>query len=255
MLIQIVMRNFRQKLLGKEILTGTLVTLPSTDTAEILSRAGFDWLFIDLEHSPIGLHDAQQIIQAASPFAHCVVRVPGNDEIWIKRILDIGAEGIIIPQVNTPQEARQAVNFSKYPPVGKRSAGIAKAQGYGSGLNEYIQQANEDIAIIVQCEHKESVRNLSEIIKVEGVDCIFIGPYDLSGSYGKLGQVDDPQILEAIETIKNKCIDSGMPVGIFGGTTESVKKHRSKEVNLVAVGSDALIMNAAAGRIIDDLKL
>ncbi|MFP4448614.1 MAG: HpcH/HpaI aldolase family protein [Bacteroidales bacterium] len=248
------MRNFRQKLLGQEIMTGTLVTLSSTETAEILSRAGFDWLFIDLEHSPIGLQGAQQIIQAASPFAHCIVRVPGNDEIWIKRVLDIGAEGIIVPQVNTVQEAQQAVKFAKYPPMGQRSAGIAKAQGYGAELHQYIQQANEDIAVILQCEHKESVKNLSEIIKVEGVDCIFIGPYDLSGSYGKLGKVDDPQIQEAIESIKHTCINSGMPVGIFGGKTESVKKHRSKEVNLIAVGSDALMMNTTAKDVIDDLK-
>ena len=240
--------TFRKRLLNKEPMIGTLITIPSPEIAELLSKAGYDWLFIDLEHSAISLVEAQHMIQAASPNTHCVVRVPGNDEIWIKRILDIGAEGIIIPQVNTMEEAKQAVQYTKYPPEGKRSVGIAKAHDYGLDFKHYIENANDDIALIVQCEHKESVKNLPEIINVDGIDCIFVGPYDLSGSYGKLGQVEDTEVVNSIETIHKTCVEAGMPLGIFGTKPETLAAYKKTGFNLIAASVDVIMLNSSVQR-------
>jgi 2-keto-3-deoxy-L-rhamnonate aldolase RhmA len=128
--------NFRSRLKHGETLLGTLVTLPSPEVAELFSNAGFDWLFIDMEHSPLDVREAQAILQAVGERCACVLRVPLNDEIWIKKALDIGASGIIIPQVNSRQEAERAVRFCKYPPQGSRGVGVARAHGYGARLQD-----------------------------------------------------------------------------------------------------------------------
>ena len=112
------------------------------------------------------------------------MRVPLNDEIWIKKVLDIGAAGIMVPQVNTAEAARRAVRLSKYPPRGSRSVGVARAQGYGARLGEYLQTADQETAVIVQAEHIEAVEHIEEILGVEGVDAVLVGPYDLSATWG-----------------------------------------------------------------------
>jgi 2-dehydro-3-deoxyglucarate aldolase/4-hydroxy-2-oxoheptanedioate aldolase len=124
--------DFKTRLKKREILLGPLVTLSSTEVAEILSRVGFDWLWIEMEHAPTGLARIQELIQATGGRIPCLVRVPWNDDVWIKQILDTGCDGIVIPQIRNSSEARAAVRACKYPPVGIRSVGIARAQGYGS---------------------------------------------------------------------------------------------------------------------------
>lgn len=247
-------KAFRKRLINKESLPGTLLSLPNPEIAELLSKSGFDWLFIDLEHSTIDVQSAQHMIQAAQSNAHCILRVPGNEEIWIKRCLDTGAEGIIVPQVNTREEAEQAVRFTKYPPQGKRSVGISKAHNYGITFNQYIQNANDDIALIVQCETQEAIKNLPEILEVKGIDCVFIGPYDLSASMGKTGEVQSPEVVDAIRSIQEQCSKKNMPLGIFGGTPEAVKKYKDEGYNLIAVGIDVLMIYNSAKEIIHQLK-
>jgi len=123
---------FRTRLKRGDLLAGTLVSLPSPEIAEILAEAGFDWLFVDLEHSTLDVRSAQTVLQAVGGRVDCLLRVPLNDEIWIKKALDTGAAGIIVPQVNSADDARRAVRYSKYPPQGARSAGMARAHGYGA---------------------------------------------------------------------------------------------------------------------------
>ena len=235
-------------------MVGTLLTTTSPELAELLSKIGFDWLFIDMEHSAIDLQDVQNIIRGAAPNAHCIVRVPGNDEIWIKRVLDTGAEGIIIPQVNTQEEAEKAVQYTKYPPHGSRSVGISRAHGYGVDFKAYTENANTDVALIVQCEHKEAIKNLPKTIKVEGIDCIFVGPYDLSGSYNKLGKTEDTEVLNAIETIQKTCVEAGMPLGIFGTKPENMLAYKKIGFNLIAISTDVLMLSESARKILDTLN-
>ena len=176
--------SFNVKLARRHLLVGTIITLPTPAIAEIFSSAGFDWLFVDLEHSAMSIKDVEIILQTATPRTPCVVRVPSNDGVWIKKALDIGAAGIILPNVCTTEEAERAVQLCKYPPEGARSVGIARAQGYGDKFQEYVSSANDDIAVIIQVEHIDAVENIQNLIKVPGIDSLFIGPYDLSASGG-----------------------------------------------------------------------
>ncbi len=247
-------KSFRQRLIAHEELLGTLISLPSPEIAELMAKSGFDWLFIDMEHSTIGLKQAQHMIQPAEPNAHSIIRVPGNDEIWIKRCLDTGAEGIIVPQVNTKKEAEEAVQFTKYPTKGKRSVGISKAHDYGLSFNEYIKKANEEIALIVQCEHKESVENLPEILEVDGIDCVFIGPYDLSASMGKTGNFQDQEVIDSIAKIEELCKDKNVPLGIFGGASDSVKPYKNRGFTVLTTGIDVLMLSSSAKEILKKMQ-
>ena len=246
--------SLRKKLSDGQSLIGTLLTLPNPQIAEILTLAGFEWLFIDMEHSAITLPQAEEMVRAASSRAYTVIRCPLNDEAWIKRCLDLGADGIILPRVNSKKEAEYAVRCAKYPPVGERSVGITRAHGYGMQFNEYMQRANQDVALILQCEHIDGVRELPDIVRTEGVDAIFVGPYDLSASMNKTGRVDDPEVKEAINQIGETCKKEDMPLGIFGTTPDAVKPYLQDGFTLVAVGVDSLMFASQAKHILEQIK-
>ena len=246
------MKDFIRQLKNKETLIGTVVTLSSPAVAELLSDAGFDWLFIDVEHSPLDWQAAQTLLQAAR--CPCVVRVPLCDEISIKKALDIGADGIIVPQVNSRAEAERVVRYAKYPPLGARGVGVARAQGYGSRFQEYVSRANDEIAVIVQAEHIEAVNHIHDIASVAGIDAVLIGPYDLSASMGKAGQVTDLSVLEAIARVKTECDAGNMPLGIFGMTPEAVKPYIQAGYSLIAVGVDTVLLANAASQIVQQLE-
>ena len=246
--------DFRSKLKRGETLIGTLMTLPSPEIAELFSNAGFDWLFIDMEHSPLDVREAQSILQAVGERCACVIRVPLNDEIWIKKALDIGASGIIIPQVNFRQEAERAVRFCKYPPQGSRGVGVARAHGYGAHLQDYLNNANEEIAVIVQAEHVDSVNHVQEIVSVTGIDAVLVGPYDLSASMGKIGQVTDAEVQAAIARVKVACASAHMPIGIFAATAEAVKPFMREGYSLIAVGIDTIFLVEAANQLVRQLR-
>ncbi len=245
---------FRKRLIRGDVLVGTLITIPSAEVAEIMAGVGFDWLFIDTEHSPFNAYEAQTILQAAGHSCPCVIRVPANDEVWIKKALDIGADGIIAPQVNSAADAEAVVRMCKYPPGGTRGVGIGRAHKYGLGFNEYMERADSEIAVILQAETTEALKNISEIVKVPGIDAIFIGPYDLSASLGKMGQLTDPEVKEAIETIAEACKNAGVRLGIFAATAEAIEPFIQQNFTLLAIGTDGLHMAQSAGEIIKSLK-
>ena len=246
--------DFRKRLLNGDVLVGTLITIPSAEVAEIMAGVGFDWLFIDTEHSPFNAHGAQTILQAAGRNCPCVVRVPANDEIWIKKALDIGANGIIAPQVNSAADAEAIVRMCKYPPDGTRGVGIGRAHQYGLGFNQYMERANDEIAVILQAETAQAVKNISEIVKVPGIDAIFIGPYDLSASLGKMGQLTDPEVKQAIQIIAEACKKAEIRLGIFAATAEAVEPFIQQNFTLLAVGTDGLLMAQNAKEILKALK-
>ncbi len=164
-----------------------------------MADAGFDWLCVDLEHTVIGLNSAQQLISTIqSRGIEAYVRIGENNDLIIKRVLDAGADGIIVPMVNSKDDALKAVESVKYPPYGKRGVGLARAQNYGFGFDEYKNFKSKKIKLIVQIEHIDAINNLSEIISVDGVDGTFIGPYDLSGSLGKPGDYNSTEVKKAL---------------------------------------------------------
>lgn len=246
--------SFRQKLIKKDLLVGPLVTLPSPEIAEILSETGFDWLFIDMEHAPFSVQDVQRIVQVTEDKCPCVVRVPSNDDVWIKKILDTGADGVLIPHVNSPEEAHQIMRSCKYPPDGTRSVGISRAQGYGLRFREYVENANDKVAVILQIEDIEGVRNIDAIVKIPGVDAVFVGPYDLSGSMGKIGSVTDDDVLQEIDKVRSACLKAGVAVGVFGIDAQAVKPWIAQGFTLIVVGTDSLLLIRAAKETLKEIR-
>lgn len=226
---------------------GTLVTLESPEAAEALAIAGMHWLFVDVEHSPtLDPAAVQRVTQAVAGRAYVVARVPAGSEDWIKRVLDSGADGVIVPHVKTAADAQRMIEAAKYPPLGRRSVGLARAQGYGADFAGYLARANDTTALILQVEDIEAVRNLDEILATPGFDAIFIGPYDLSGSMGKLGLITDPEVAEAIDLVRVACRKANMPLGVFATTAETIAEELDRGVNFAAIGTDlSLLANAA----------
>jgi 2-keto-3-deoxy-L-rhamnonate aldolase RhmA len=234
---------------------GTLVTVASPEAADALAVAGLDWLFVDMEHSPVLDPTAVlHIVQAIAGKVDVLVRVPTNDEAWIKKVLDTGADGVIVPHVNSADEALRAVNAAKYPPLGRRSVGITPAHGYGANFVGYNDRANESTALVVQIEDIIAVEHLDEIIATPGVDAAFIGPYDLSGSMGRLGRVDDPDVRRVIERVVNGCAKAGMPLGFFSTTTDGAREALERGIHFLAVGTDIGLLMGAAEDIVASLK-
>ena len=245
---------FRNRLEKGELLLGTIMALPYADAAEILVEAGLDWLFLDMEHAPYSLHDVQHICQAVGDRCACIVRIPDKSEAWLKRVIDIGPEGIIVPHVNSAEETEMIVNWALYPPQGTRSAGIARAQGYGLKMEKSIQNANSEMLVIPQIEHREGVENIGEIVKVDGLKAVFVGPYDLSGSLGILGQVTDAQVQSKIKDIAQTCRAAGLKSGIFGVDAGSLKSYIGLGYTLIARGSDTLMLGEAVRDAVRALK-
>jgi 2-keto-3-deoxy-L-rhamnonate aldolase RhmA len=195
--------NLKQKMINRELTTGSWITIGSTVVAEIMARSGFDWLTIDMEHSAITLDISQDLIRVIDLCGVVpLVRVGHNQPNLIKRVMDAGAHGVIVPMVNSREDAQQAVRSVKYPPDGFRGVGLARAQQYGHDFEGYRKWNQENSIVIIQVEHIDSVNNLEEILAVPGVDGFLVGPYDLSGSLGVPGEFDHPDVLKALEKIK-----------------------------------------------------
>jgi 2-dehydro-3-deoxyglucarate aldolase len=245
--------QFRKRLLAGELLIGPVVTLPAPEVAEILAGLGFDWLFLDAEHSPIGMRDAQALLQAAGARFPCLVRVPAGEEVWIKKALDIGASGLIIPQVHSAEQAERVVSLCRYPPEGSRGVGVARAHGYGNRFGEYVATANEQVAIVIQAESAEAVRNIRSIAEVPGIDAVLVGPYDLSASFGKPGEISDREVIGAIAEVKEACLHAGVRLGAFGADAPAVRPFIDQGFTLIAAGIDTLFLSRAASDLLSAL--
>jgi len=206
--------SLKQKLLNNQLTIGSWISIGHQSIVEIMAMSGFDWLTIDMEHTVIDYELAQHLIaHIQSHKIEALVRVSKNDEVAIKKVMDAGADGVIIPMINSAEDAKKAVNFVKYPPVGKRGVGLARAQKYGLGFEEYKQWVNRDSVIIAQIEHIDAVEHIEEIILTEGIDGIIIGPYDLSGSMGIPGDYDNKKVKDALLVVENKCKELNKPLG------------------------------------------
>ena len=198
--------SLKQKLQNNELTIGSWITIGHPSVVEIMASAGFDWLTIDLEHSAISLETAQNLISTIhANDMKALVRVGKNEEVVIKRVMDIGADGVIVPMVNSKEDAIKAVEYVKYPPIGKRGVGLYKAQKYGIGFDDYKKWVKDKSIIIAQIEHIKAVENIEDILQVDGIDGTIIGPYDLSGSIGYPGKYDRDDVKEALKKVEKAC--------------------------------------------------
>jgi len=238
---------------------GTWLSLGNVFAARLMARVGFPWLTVDLEHSPIGWDNAGQLFGAvADAGCICLARVPRGDHDYIKRVLDAGAHGIIVPMVNTVAEAKLAIAAAKYPPTGNRSVGGGMhAMNFNTTAGEYFKHANDEVLVILQTESPEGVRNAEEIYSLPGVDAIFVGPHDLTfqmrGPDGKDPSPDEFEaMLQRILAIGKKC---GTPVGIHVQTVEAAKMRIEQGWQFIALGSELRFMVSEAQKTVEGLGL
>lgn len=246
--------SFRQRLIDGELLLGTMLTIPAPEVAEMVARCGFDWLFMDGEHAPLSILDWQRQVQAVGGRSASILRVPEAGERDIKKALDLGVDGIIAPAVNSVELATSVVEWCRYPPRGKRGVGLARAQGYGLDFADYMEHANDRVAVIVQAEHIDAVENIEAIAAVDGLDCIFIGPYDLSASMGKTGQVDDAEVVAAIDRVTAAAQANGLALGFFGVSANSVLPWIDKGYRLICAGTDAGFVTGGASATLEGMR-
>ena len=235
----------KEKLKKKQRVIGSWVTIGHPTVAELMAKAGFDWLAIDMEHSPLTIGQCQELIRTIDLCGVPVlVRVGANDPLIIKRVMDAGAHGVIVPMINSAKEARAAVASVHYPPKGNRGVGLARAQGYGQEFDAYKRWAINGPVVVVQIEHIDAVNNIDAILEVEGIDAIMIGPYDLSGSLGKPGQLNDKKVLQAMHKVKRAAEAKGMPSGVHVvSSDEKLLAAKFKEgYKFVAYGVDFLFI-------------
>lgn len=241
------MKSLKKKLENSEVTIGSWIAIDNTSLAEIMAKAGFNWLTVDMEHSAITLSGAQKLIQVIElsgviPLA----RVGENNPNLIKRVMDAGAHGVIVPMVNNKESALSAVSAVKYPPLGSRGVGLARAQGYGFAFEKYKEWAGKESVVIVQIEHRQAIENLEDILTVEGVDASIIGPYDLSASLGYPGEYERPKVKEAIQKYESICDKLNKPKGIHvvAPSGEEALKYLNKGYKFLGFSTDFLFLGS-----------
>jgi 2-keto-3-deoxy-L-rhamnonate aldolase RhmA len=251
------MNAFRHllKAAGAHPPVGTWIMSASPMVAEAVGHAGFDWGVLDMEHAPADMMEVIHMLQAVSSTKMVpVVRVPWNDAVTIKRVLDAGATTLLVPLVQNADEARQAVAATRYPPQGVRGvAGMTRASRFGAAHN-YLQHANADMGVIVQLETPQALQQLEAIAAIDGVDALFIGPADLSAAMGHLGQLTHPAVLEQMSRAVKRAKDAGKPIGTLGAAPEIVAQYRAIGFDFVAISSDLSLLVRSAQLAISALR-
>jgi 2-keto-3-deoxy-L-rhamnonate aldolase RhmA len=235
------MKNqLKEKLYGGKSSFGTWITIGSPDVADTLKQLPFDWFVLDTEHSYFSTESARNMMLTLLDTKIVpIVRVGEVDQYLIKRALDIGGYGILVPFVNTRQEAERVVNYSKYPPLGSRGAGPVRAAGYGNNLKEYVTTANEEVLVGVQVETAEALSHAEAIAATSGVDIVFVGPSDLTMSLGLVTDRGNPKVLEAMQSVVKICDRLGKIPGTLAASPEEVKKWQKLGFRFIALGSDS----------------
>jgi 2-dehydro-3-deoxyglucarate aldolase/4-hydroxy-2-oxoheptanedioate aldolase len=246
--------DFKERLRRGDAFIGAFICLPSPESAEIFAELGYDWLIIDTEHGPFDTLVAQRMLQAVGKRCPCVVRVPSNEEAWIKKALDIGPAGVLVPLVNTAEVAARVARACKYAPEGVRGMGGARAHRYGVGFQDYVANANQKILAVVQAEHIEAVENIASIVKVPGIDAVFVGPYDLSASMGKPGKTQDPAVQAAIRKVRDAVLSAGLKLGIYCSDPESARSSMQQGYTLIGMSTDLNYLAGSAAAALSTAK-
>ena len=240
---------------GAHASLGTWVMSASPIVAEAIGHAGFDWGVIDMEHTPLDMMDVIHMLQAVAGTKMIpVLRVPWNDTVTVKRVLDAGANTLLFPFVQNADEAARAVAATRYPPQGVRGlAGMSRGSKFGTTPN-YFATANKQMGVIVQLETAQAVDQLEAIARVDGVDAIFLGPADLSASMGHVGQLTHPSVMDLMGKAAQRCKALGIPVGTVGGNPEVVAQYRAAGFDFVGIASDLGLLMQGAKNVLAALR-
>lgn len=246
---------FKKKILQFEKQIGIWSCLSSNTVAEILSVVGFDWIVIDMEHSPNDIQEVLTQLQIIQGFSsEPIVRVPWNEPVMVKRVLDMGAQTILFPYVENEYEALAAVQSTRYPPRGVRGVmSAARMNKYGTVV-DYYNKADEQICVLVQCETKKAIDNISKVAAVEGIDGIFLGPSDLSASIGKIGKFEDEEVQTLIYKGLESCKKGNKPAGILTAKKNYAKKYVEDGFTYVAINSDTNLIARSAENLLKEFK-
>jgi 4-hydroxy-2-oxoheptanedioate aldolase len=239
--------SFKRALEAGKPQIGLWSSLSSNYTVEVIAGAGFDWILLDSEHSPNDLENLLTQLQAAAPYpTHSVVRVPWNDMVAIKRVLDIGAQSLLVPYVSTRAEAESAVSYTRYPPAGVRGvAGTTRATRFGR-IKDYAMRAHEEICLLVQVETQAALDNIEAICGIDGVDGVFIGPADLHASLGHTGEIANPEVKPLIDDAIRRIRKAGKAPGILTPNEADARHWLECGALFVAVGADVGILARGA---------
>lgn len=234
---------------------GTWIMSASPLVAEAIGYAGFDFGVVDMEHSPLDMSGVVHLLQAVSATKLVpIVRVPWNDSVMVKRVLDAGASTVLFPFVQDEAEARRAVAATRYPPDGHRGmAGMSRASRFGTTA-DYVTTANAHVGVVVQLETADALGRIDAIAAVPGIDALFIGPADLSASMGHVGQLMHPEVLAITARAIARAKAAGTPVGTLGGTPETVAQYREMGFDFVAMGSDLGLLMQRARSVLATLR-
>ena len=235
------LRNeLKRRLQRDEQVYGTWITIESPMATEMLSTLGFDYFVFDTEHSPLDIYKSQTLMQAMrGDRTTPIIRVWWNDLVAIKRALDVGAYGVVVPWVNTKEEAESAVKATRYAPGGLRGCGPRRASMFDP---DYLKTADEEILVICQIETKRAVENIEDIVSVEGVDVSYIGPADLSASYGHLGDHSHPDVQKAIDKVFDATKAAGKAAGVHLGSGKTIRDRMEKGYNFITIGNDLIYL-------------
>ena len=235
------MGKTKQKLKEGKVSLGGWIMMGHPSIAELMAGEGFDWIAVDLEHTSTDLRTFHEIVLATKGTGVDVLaRMPGHDPDFAKRILDAGASGLIVPNINTPEQAKLAVQMATFPPKGIRGASLCRATDYGRNFDEYYNSHNDNVTVVVMIEHKQAVENIDDILSVEGIDATLIGPYDMSASMGIAGQIDHEDVKSAQEKVLEACKKHNVPAGlhVVPVDPEQVKQRQEKGYRFIACSLD-----------------
>jgi 2-dehydro-3-deoxyglucarate aldolase len=236
---------------------GSWLTLAHPAIAEIMAAAGFDWIVIDLEHSVISLRETEELIRVIEAAGVApLIRLTSNDADLVKRVMDAGAHGIVVPMIASAAEGQAAVDAVYYPPRGRRGVGLGRAQGYGARFPEYLAALEEHAVVVLQIEHVDAVRALPEILAVRGMDATIIGPYDLSASMGKPGRYDDPDVALVLQQYETLSLQHDVPMGyhVVEPEPERVRARIARGYRFVAYSVDFLFLGVSCRTGVSELR-
>lgn len=244
--------DLKKKLAGGGVSSGIWVSLPSPTACEVIAGAGLDWIVVDSEHSPFNPETLQHMLMAFKDSRTVpLIRVPWNDHVRIKQVLDMGWDGVVVPQTNTAKEARQAVSACRYPPVGRRGFGPRRAGNYYRDQDEYVKFANDSVICVVQIEDVKAAGEIDEIVRIPGIDWIFVGRADMSGTTSRFLDTESTEIWNTVRKIFDTARAAGIPTGNALDDVKDIERNLEMGCQLVMLGEDTEFLKTTIDKAVE----